>query len=170
MAQLFSVITEFYLKGTKITFDDFIVFWTGAQLALGGLLLAYGEVYPSLALLALAALPFIHEIGHYLSALDHGFVVSAISFENHRINTVVEGNLTHKDIMDISFAGELSSGYVYALVTLCIYLWGLSANTPFTYLFIIVPAVWVFSWTRYDSDFRVGWRAYQYHKAQQGKD
>lgn len=161
--------TELRYEGTRITMDGFIFFWTGGQIALGGLLLAYGEFFPALALLALAALPFIHEIGHYLAAREHGFEVSALSFQNHRINTVIEGNLTHKDIMDISFAGELASGYVYALVTLCIYLWGLTANTPFIYLFIIVPAVWVMSWTRYDSDFRVGWRAYQYHNAQQGK-
>lgn len=162
--------TEILYEGTRITIDGFMFFFTGGQIALGGLLLVYGEIYPALALMLLAGLPFLHEAGHYLIAREHGFDVSAVSFQNHRINTVIEGNLTHKDIMDIAFAGEMSSGYVYALVTLCIYLWGLSANTPFIYLFIIVPAVWVLSWTKYDSDFRVGWRAYQYHNAQQGKD
>lgn len=163
-------IKTFNFDGTVIVIDGFILFYIGGQIALAGLLLVYGEIFPALALLLLAGLPVLHEAGHYLIAREHGFKIPMVSFQNHKIDTIVEGNLTHRDIMDISFAGEIASGFVYGLVTLCIYLWGSFAHSPFMYLFLIVPAVWITSWVRYDSDFRVGWRAYEYHKAQQGTD
>jgi hypothetical protein len=155
-------------QGTKITIDQRMIFLSGGLLWMGLVLLGYGERYPALVVTLLALLPFLHEAGHYLIAREHGLAVSSISFETNKIEMSIPDLMTHKDIMDVAIAGELVNGFVYLGSTLAIFRWGQITGSPFIVLFMIVPAVWIFSWARFDSDFQVAWRAWEYHKAQQG--
>lgn len=155
-------------KGTKITIDQRMIFLTGGLLWMGILLLAYGEKYPALVVTLLALLPYAHEAGHYMTAREHRLSVSSISFETGKMEMAIPDLMTHKDVMDIAVAGELVNGFIYVASSLAIFRWGQLTGSPFIVLFMIVPAVWIFSWARADSDFQVAWRAWEYHKAQQG--
>jgi hypothetical protein len=134
---------EMDYKGTKITIDQKMIFITGGLLSMVGLLLAYREIYPALTILLLAALPYLHEAGHYLIAREHGFDITSISFENHKIEMVTPDLLTHRDTMDIALGGELVTGAVYLLSSFCIFLWGRSTGSPIIVLFLIIPALWI---------------------------
>lgn len=155
-------------QGTKITIDQKMLYFTGGLLALVVMLLIYREIYPALAIFLLAILPFAHEAGHYLIAREHNFHVLSVAFEDNKIETKIPDLMTHRDIMEIAIAGELVNGAIYLLASGAIYRWGQVNNSPFIVLFIIVPALWIFTWTRPDSDFHVAITAWQYHKAQQG--
>lgn len=163
-------IYETDYKGTKITIDKKMLYLTGGLLCISGYLLIYGEPFPALTVALLAALPFLHEAGHYLIAREHNLTVSSMSFQKNKIEMVIPDLMTHKDVMDIAIAGELINGAVFLLASGAIYFWGQANHSPFIVLFIIVPAVWIFTWTRPDSDFHVAMVAWQYHQAQQGKD
>lgn len=155
-------------QGTKITIDQRMLYLTGGLLALVVMLLIYREPYPALAIFLLAILPFAHEAGHYLIARQHNFTVTSMSFEKNKIDMTIPDLMTHKDTMEIAIAGELVNGVIYLLASGAIYRWGQVNNSPFIVLFLIVPAVWIFTWLRSDSDFHVAITAWQYHKAQQG--
>jgi len=160
-------IYETDYKGTKITIDQRMMFLTGGLLWMGILLLTYGEKYPALVVTLLALLPYLHEAGHYLTAREHGLTVQSISFETGKMEMAIPDLMTHRDVMDIAIAGELVNGAVYVGSALAIFRWGQLAGSPFIVLFMIVPAVWIFSWARHDSDFQVAMRARQYYLAQQ---
>ena len=158
------------IDGTAFRIDGDTSIALGAQLFIAGAVMLINEPLASFALVLMAGLPFIHEIGHYLIARDHGLEVESVSFERRKFEVKVNGMLTHRDVMDISFAGVVASGLVFSLTGLLILVWGYLAGSPFALVALMIPVVWGITLPPHDSDFHVGMRAYQYHKAQQGKD
>ena len=163
-------IYETTYQGMKITIDKKMTYITLGLVMIGVFCMLYREFYAALVIFLLAALPFLHEAGHYLMARRHNFTVTSITFEDDKLEMKCPDLMTHKDIFEISVMGEIVNGIVYLLASGLIYQWGRVTGSPFIVLFLIVPGIWLMTWMSPQSDFRVALTAWQYHKAQMGID
>ncbi len=159
-----TIVTDY--KGTKITIGYLNLITTGFLMMLAGILVDEHQAYLSLAVLMVAVLPYVHELGHYFMAKNHGKEVSELNFIDQGAEAKVEGTLTHEETRDIALAGELLTGLVFVAAGAAVYLWGWNNQSGFIYLAAIIPSIWILSWIHKDSDMLIALRAHHNFKKQ----
>lgn len=151
---------------TKITIDYFTIITTAFLMMLSGILIDEHQYYLSLALLMVAVLPYIHELGHYFMAKKYGKEVSELNFLGSGAEAKVEGTLTHKETRDIALAGELLTGVVFVIAGLAVFMYGWINQSPYIYFAAVIPSIWIISWVWEGSDMLVAVKAHHFHNKQ----
>jgi len=159
-----TIVTEY--NGTKITIGYLNIITTGFLMMLAGILIDEHQAHLSLAVLLVAVLPYIHELGHYFMAKKYGKEVSELNFLGPDAEAKVEGTLTHEETRDIALAGELLTGLVFIGAGAAIFLWGWDHQSGFIYLAAVIPSIWILSWIHKDSDMLIAIKAHHNFKKQ----
>lgn len=157
-------------QGTKIVSDYISIIQTVIMSVLSLYLVLYGEYYLSIVVLLLTVLPYLHEAGHYYMARSRGYDVSEIRFLGTGAQCELDKTPPHRDMRDISLAGELMTGVIFISAFYLVLIYAQSIDSPFTILTAIIPCIWIISWLHSGSDMLIAVKAHHYLQAQERRD